>query len=79
MENTSLPLSMDTPAEWLENLFDRASIFLAMQCRENLKIVAEQLLHGYQWLSEKGDLIVFDYLALLRVVNKAIWLILKEQ
>lgn len=76
--NAPIALMDSTPAEWLENLFDRASIFMSMQCREPLKIVASQLQRGYLWFLENHDPIALLFLELLGVVNKSIWGVLDE-
>ena len=78
MENSPLPLFIDTPSEWLENIFDRASIFLAMQCRDNLKIVADELQRGYLWLMDNNNPLWFEFLRLLNVVSTAIWGIIND-
>lgn len=78
MENSPLPLFIDTPSEWLENIFDRASIFLAMQCRENLFIVCLELWRGYMHLKATKDPIAWDFLQLWDVVNKALLGVLAE-
>lgn len=74
MQNNPLPLFIDTPTEWLENLFDRASIFMAMQCRENLKIVAKEIFNAYVWLVGMNDPIAFEFSPLMATIDRALFI-----
>lgn len=81
MINLDAPIALadSTPAEWLEDLYTKASIGMYVECRENLKLTAEHLKEGYLWFLESHDSIALDFMELLGVVNKALWGVLDEQ
>ncbi|HOY20337.1 MAG TPA: hypothetical protein PLC89_23695 [Haliscomenobacter sp.] len=78
MEYNPLPLPipdhMEHPVEWLENLFDRASIFMVMQCRENLRIVANEIFRAYLWLLEINSPLAFEFSPLMATIDRAVFI-----
>lgn len=76
MEKNPLPFIYDTPAEWLENLFDRASIFMAMQSRENLRIVANEIFEAYLWLVETNNPMAFEFSPLMSTIDRGLSVII---
>lgn len=69
------PLRFDTPAEWLENLFHRASIFMAMQSRANLRIVANEIFEAYLWLVDTRNPLSLEFSPLMTAIDKALLII----